>query len=89
VLFLSSNFAFTNKHYITVVRFLCRVLRRIYGRKREEVVGGWRRLHNEELYELVRFIRYCYGYEIRDDEMGGTCSTDGNETCEQNVGCKI
>jgi hypothetical protein len=25
-----------------------RVLRRIFGPKREEVVGGWRRLHNEE-----------------------------------------
>jgi hypothetical protein len=29
-----------------------RVLRRIFGHKREEVVGGWRRLHNEELYNL-------------------------------------
>jgi hypothetical protein len=26
-----------------------RVLRRIFGPKREEVAGGWRRLHNEEL----------------------------------------
>jgi len=25
------------------------VLRRIFGLKREEVAGGWRRLHNEEL----------------------------------------
>jgi hypothetical protein len=28
------------------------VLRRIFGPKREEVVGGWRRLHNEELLNL-------------------------------------
>jgi hypothetical protein len=27
-----------------------RVVRRIYGPKREEVVGGWGRLHNEELH---------------------------------------
>jgi len=27
------------------------VLRRIFGPKREEVVGGWRRLHNEELHK--------------------------------------
>jgi hypothetical protein len=33
-----------------------RVLRRIFGPKREEVAGGWIRLHNEEL--LVRFIKY-------------------------------
>jgi hypothetical protein len=26
--------------------------RRIFGLKREEVAGGWRRLHNEELYNL-------------------------------------
>jgi hypothetical protein len=29
-----------------------RVLRRIFGPKREEVAGGWRRLHNEELHKL-------------------------------------
>jgi hypothetical protein len=29
-----------------------RVLRRIYGPKREEVAGSWRRLHNEELHNL-------------------------------------
>jgi hypothetical protein len=28
------------------------VLRRIFGPKREEVTGEWRRLHNKELYEL-------------------------------------
>jgi hypothetical protein len=29
-----------------------RALRRIFGPKREEVAGGWRRLHNEELHNL-------------------------------------
>jgi hypothetical protein len=29
-----------------------RVLRRIFGRKRDEVTGEWRKLHNEELREL-------------------------------------
>jgi hypothetical protein len=29
-----------------------RVLRRIFGLKREEVAGSWRRLHNEELHNL-------------------------------------
>jgi hypothetical protein len=29
-----------------------RVLRRIFGPKREEVAGGWKRLHNEELHYL-------------------------------------
>jgi hypothetical protein len=29
-----------------------RMLRRIFGPKREEVAGGWRTPHNEELYNL-------------------------------------
>ena len=29
-----------------------RVLRRMFGRKRDEVTGEWRRLHDEELYAL-------------------------------------
>jgi hypothetical protein len=29
-----------------------RVLRRIFGLKRDEVTGGWRKLHNEELHGL-------------------------------------
>jgi hypothetical protein len=28
------------------------VLRRIFGPKREEMAGDWRRLHNEELHTL-------------------------------------
>jgi hypothetical protein len=35
-------------------------LRRISGPKREEVAGGWRRLHNEELRNL-----YASTYIIR------------------------
>jgi hypothetical protein len=31
-----------------------RVLRRIFGPKREEVTGDWRKLHNEELSDLYR-----------------------------------
>jgi hypothetical protein len=29
-----------------------RVLRRIFGSKRDEVMGGWRKLHKEELHKL-------------------------------------
>jgi hypothetical protein len=34
------------------VVFENRVLRRIFGPKGEEVGGGWKRLHNEELHNL-------------------------------------
>jgi hypothetical protein len=29
-----------------------RALRRIFGPERQEVTGGWRKLHNEELHTL-------------------------------------
>jgi hypothetical protein len=29
-----------------------RVLRRIYGLKRDEVMGGWRKLYNKKLHDL-------------------------------------
>jgi hypothetical protein len=29
-----------------------RVLRRIFGPKRDDVTGDWRKLHNEELHNL-------------------------------------
>jgi hypothetical protein len=32
--------------------FEIRVLRRIFGPKRDEVAGEWRKLHNEELHDL-------------------------------------
>jgi hypothetical protein len=37
-----------------------RVLRRIFGPKRDEMAGGWRKLHNKELcdlYSLPSIIR--------------------------------
>jgi hypothetical protein len=33
-----------------------RVLRRIFGPKKEEVLGGWRKLHNEELHYLLLLL---------------------------------
>jgi hypothetical protein len=33
--------------------FEYRVLRRLFGLKGKEVAGGWRRLHNEELHNLL------------------------------------
>jgi hypothetical protein len=43
--------------------FESRVLRRIFGPKRDEVAGEWRRLHNEEGYglcsspDIIRLIK--------------------------------
>jgi hypothetical protein len=32
--------------------FVNRALRKIFRHKRDDVTGDWRRLHNEELYDL-------------------------------------
>jgi hypothetical protein len=38
--------------------FKDRVLRRIFGSKREEVIGIWRKLHNEGALKFVLFKTY-------------------------------
>jgi hypothetical protein len=40
------------KYNIRLRMFENRVLRRIFGPKRVEVTGGWRKLHKEELHNL-------------------------------------
>jgi hypothetical protein len=45
-------FTLTQEHRLRV--FERRVLRKISGPEREEVIGDWRKLHNEELQDL-----YC------------------------------
>jgi hypothetical protein len=57
--------------------FVNRVLRRIFGPKMEEVVRGWRRLHNEELHNLyasqniIRVIKWRMQWTGRVAHMGG------------------
>jgi hypothetical protein len=51
-----------------------RVLRRIFGPKREDMVVGWIKLHNEELHNL-----YKLDDKIKEDEMVGTCSMHGRD----------
>ena len=45
------------------------VLSRIFGPRREEVTGEWRRLHNEELNNLYSSQHFA-GDEIEKNEMG-------------------
>jgi hypothetical protein len=44
------SFTLREEHRLRVFENM--VLRRIFGPKRDEVTGGWRKLHNEELHGL-------------------------------------
>jgi hypothetical protein len=54
-----------------------RVLRRLFGSKRDEVTGGWRQLHNEALHNLYSspsIIRMVEGVHVaRMEDKRSTC----------------
>jgi hypothetical protein len=58
---------------------------RIFGPKREEVAGDWRRLHNEELHNLYASPHIIRAIKIKEYEMDGAYSTHRrDEKCLQN-----
>jgi hypothetical protein len=53
-----------------------RVLGRIFGPKRDEVIGVWRK--------LVFFAEYNWSDQVKEDEKGRACKTHGGkEQCLQ------
>ena len=58
-----------------------RVLRRVFGPKRDKVTREWRKLHNEELSDLYS-LPNCAGGKIEKNEMGVACGAyGGGERC--------
>jgi hypothetical protein len=62
-----------------------KVLRRKYGPKRDEVMEGWRKLHNEELYNLYSSPNISQG-ESDGQVMYHEC---GEEQCIEDIGGKV
>jgi hypothetical protein len=62
-----------------------RALRRIFGPKREEVTGEWRRLHNEELRNLYASPNVITGIMSKEDELFGHVARMG-EVRKNSVG---
>jgi hypothetical protein len=57
-----------------------RLLRRIFGRKREEVVGDWRRLHYEELHNLDASLNIIMVIRLRRMGWAGNVTRMGKRT---------
>jgi hypothetical protein len=56
-----------------------RVLRRMFGPKRDEVTGEWRKLHNEELNDLYSSPNIVRVLKLKKMRFGRACSTYGGD----------
>ena len=67
--------------------FVNRVLRRVFGPKRDEVTGEWRKLHNEELSDLYSLPNIVRVVKSRRMRWVGACGAyGGGERCAQGSG---
>jgi hypothetical protein len=65
---IPSNIFSDSSTYLRLRVFENRVLRRIFGPKRDEVTGEWRKLNNKELHDLYsspRIIRIIKSRRMR------------------------
>jgi hypothetical protein len=59
-------------------------LRSIPGPEKEEIMGGWRQLHNEELRNLYTSPHITRRVKLKKDGMGSTYSKhESDENCIQ------
>jgi hypothetical protein len=50
----------------------------MFGHKRDEIIGGWRKLRSEELHNLYSSLNmYNQNDLIKGDEMRRACSNNG------------
>jgi hypothetical protein len=55
------------------------VLKRIFGPKRDEMIGGWRKLHNEELHNLYSSPRIITTIKSRRVKWAGHVARMGEK----------
>jgi hypothetical protein len=56
------------------------VLRRIFGNKRDEVIGGWRKLHSEELHNMYSSPNIIKQIKSRRMRWAGHVARVGEES---------
>jgi hypothetical protein len=82
ILYGCETWSLTLREERRVKVFEKRVLRRIFGPKRDEVTGEWRKLHNEELnylYCLITVLRVIKSRRMR--WAGHVARTGRGEAC--------
>ena len=65
VLYGSETWSLTLREKRRLRVFQNRVLRRVFGPKRDEVTGEWRKLHNEELSDLYSLPNIVWVVKLR------------------------
>ena len=74
--------------YKNRLRVFENIVLRILGSRKEEVIGGWRKLHGEECLDCC-FLPDTTRLSIEEEEMGGARGTTGrNGTCDRGFGMK-
>jgi hypothetical protein len=63
-----------------------RVLRRVFGPRRDEVTGEWRKLHNEELNDLYSLPNIVRVVKARRMRWAGHVAHMGEERGAHGVG---
>ena len=53
------------------------VLRKIFGPKRDTIVGGWSKLNSEEFRDILCLTKYNLDDQINKNGICGTCSICG------------
>jgi hypothetical protein len=81
VLYGCETWSLTKKEEHTLRVFVNKVLRRIFGPKRDEVTGGWRKLHTEELRDLYSSPSIIRIIKSRRMRWAGHVARMGEKKC--------
>jgi hypothetical protein len=79
VLYVCETWSLTSREEHRVRVFENRVLRVIFGPKRDKIIGEWRKLHKEKLNDQYSSPSIVQVIKSSKMQLGGACSTYGRE----------